>query len=143
MSADAEKTQIGIRLPGSLVRKIDLLRGNKPRAEFCRECIEMHLTNDDILPSSDTDAIVESLDFLQEQICKTYQSAILAQRDSAKAISLIEHLHSSIATAIAGVLTKIGQAVREDDQRKFAREKAEKFVKRIFYPNDPDQENQP
>jgi metal-responsive CopG/Arc/MetJ family transcriptional regulator len=142
MSSDDQKIQIGIRLPVAIVRKIDVLRGNKTRAEFCRESIEMNLANTDNAPSKNTEIVVETLDSLQEQSCRTYQSAILTQHDAAKTIVLIEHLHSSVATAVVGILTKLGQVVREEDQRKFAREKAEQFAKRIFYSEHPDQEEQ-
>ena len=143
MSSDSDKLQIGIRLPADTVRKIDALRGNQSRAEFCRSLIERGLTDTDSASGEVLRNVNDSLDSMQEQLVKIHQSALLGQRDAGQAVALMERSYSTVATAFAGVLTKIGQAVREDDQRKFAREKAEQFMKRIFYPDTPNQEKEP
>ena len=140
MSSDSDKVQIGIRLSTDTVRKIDALRGNQSRAEFCLALIDRGLTDPDSASGEVLRNVNDSLDSMQEQLVKIHQSTLLGQRDAGQAVALIERLYSAEATAIVGVLTKIGQAVREEDQREFAREKAEQFAKRIFFPQHPDQE---
>jgi hypothetical protein len=135
MPADSEKQQIGIRLPAETVRAIDQLRGTRTRAEFCRELIEIGVTGTQSPSNELMQMIVESLAVLQDQSGKSYQATVLNHHDIGKTIEILEHFQSAMATAVVGVLTKIGQVVRQEDQRIFAREHAEQFVARIFYPD--------
>ncbi len=137
MPSEPERQQIGIRLSAETVRKIDAVRGGQTRAEFCRTLIENGLSDKNSATAEVVRNIQESLDSMQEQLLTIHQSATLSQRDASLSVALTERLHSAVATAIAGVLTKIGHVVREGDQREFARKKAEEFVARIFYPDGP------
>ena len=143
MPADTEKTQIGIRLPAQLLRLIDSKRHNKTRAEYCRELIEVGLATSDHDRGEASELLSQLMDAMQEQLSDIRQSAILAERDAETAVTEIKRLRTDFATAIVGVLTKIGQVVREEDQRKFSREKAERFVKRVLPSNTPDQAEEP
>lgn len=143
MPADSQKIQIGIRLPAALVQRIDAGRQNKTRAEYCRDLIEAGLVATEHGADGLNEILVQSLDSLQKQILETRQSAILSERVGGKSLAEIKSLRDDLATLMVGVLTKIGQAVREEDQRQFAREKAEAFVKRVIVPTDSSDGDEP
>jgi hypothetical protein len=132
MPADNEKIQVGIRLPATIVRKIDVQRQGRTRAEYCRELIETGLSADCHPQKGITEFLCQAVESLQSQISGIQQSVIVTERDAGEFLAAIERLREDLATSIAGVLTKLGQVVREEDQRRFAREKAETFVKRVL-----------
>jgi hypothetical protein len=137
MPADSDKLQIGIRLSAKTVRAIDSVRGNKTRAEFCRELIEAGLlTTREPMSDEAMQAIMKSFLSVQEQTTKIHQAIVLAQHDASKSSDILDRLYPAVATGFVGVLTKIGQVVRQKDRQAFARASAEEFVKRIFYPED-------
>ena len=142
MPADAERTQIGIRLPVELVRQIDARRQNKTRAEYCRALIEAGLAGADEDHRATLAAFGEMIEPVQRQVADTRESAIIAERGAEEALTEIRRLRVDFATAIVGVLTKIGQAVREEDKRKFAREKAETFARRVLLSKATDREEE-
>ena len=143
MPADTEKTQIGIRLPAQLLRLIDCKRHSKTRAEYCRELIETGLTATDDHRAGAAEILGQALESLQQQLVEIRDSSMLAERDAGRTRAEIRQLRVDLATAITGVLTKFGQVVREEDQRKFAREKAESFVKRVLLAQAGNQEEEP
>lgn len=132
MPSDTTKTQIGIRLPTELVRHIDSRRRNKTRAEYCRELIETGMAATDHQMGGTVDSLSQSLQSLQDQLSEIRQSSLLAEREGGKTHDEIRNLRFDLATAMVGILTKIGQVVREEDQRQFARDKAESFAKRVL-----------
>ena len=111
MSFDSDERQIGIRLPADTVRKIDALRGNQSRTEFCRGLIERGWTETDSASGEVLQNVNDSLDSMQEQLVKIHQSAVLGQRNAGQAVALMERSYSTLATAFTGILTKIGQAM--------------------------------
>ena len=143
MPADNEKTQIGIRLPAELVRLIDYRRQNRTRAEYCRELIESGLAAPEHQVDGPPEAFSQAVQSLQEQLSEVRQASILTEREAGEIRAEIRKLRVDLATVTTGVLTKIGQVVREEDQRKFAREKAEAFVKRVLLKHLGNQEEEP
>lgn len=142
MPADSDKTQIGIRLPAEVVRRIDAGRHNKTRSEYCRELIEAGLNGAERQDAGTMQMFVELIESLQHQVAETRESAIITERDAESAVTEIKLLRADFATAIVGILTKLGQVVREEDQRKFSREKAETFAKRVLLYGSSDNEVQ-
>jgi hypothetical protein len=132
MPADNEKIQVGIRLPATLVRKIDVNRQGRTRAEYCRELIEIGLAADHHTQEGFGEFLCQAIESLQNQISEIRQSTILTERDAGESLAAMQRLREDFATAIVGVLTKLGQVVREEDQRRFAREKAEAFAQRVL-----------
>jgi uncharacterized alpha-E superfamily protein len=132
MTSTSQKTQLGVRLPEQVVRAIDAARKNKSRAEYCRKLIETALEPAQSARRSTSQETREALESLEETLCEMRQSAMAAERDAGRALAEIQRLRLDFATAIVGVLTKIGQAVRKKDQRQFARTKAEDFVRRVL-----------
>jgi hypothetical protein len=132
MPVDNQKIQIGIRLPAALVRKIDAQRQGRTRAEYCRDLIETGLAVGDHGQTGVSEFLCQAMESLQSQVSEIRKSAVLTERDVGEFLAAIQLLREDLATAIAGVLTKLGQVVREQDQRKFAREKAEAFAKRVL-----------
>jgi metal-responsive CopG/Arc/MetJ family transcriptional regulator len=132
MPSDIQKIQVGIRLPADLVRQIDAARQHNTRAEYCRQLIEagMAATAPDAVQIEGS--LARALQPIYQQLSELRQAAVLAERDSGKSVAQIKSLRNDLATAIVGVLVKIGQVVQEKDQRRFAREKAEQFVKRTL-----------
>jgi hypothetical protein len=139
MPNDVEKVQIGLRLPTKVVDEIDTRRLGTTRAQFCRNLIEKALA--DLAASAASAAqdaartaeIVEmALEPLREQLTEISRSSILVQRDAATTSEAIRELRTDLATAVVGILTTIGQAVRQEDKRPFAQRKAEEFVRRVL-----------
>jgi len=142
MPIKQDKTQIGIRLHADLVRQIDANRQNRTRAEYCRQLIEASLAGIGGDQQAVLDLLGEMIGAVQQELGQIRESAMIAERDSERAVTEIQRLRADFATALVGVLTKIGQAVREEDQRKFAREKAESFVSRVLLYDHSDQQAQ-
>lgn len=135
-----DKTQIGIRLPAEAIRHIDAKRQNSTRAEFCRHLIEAGLAGIAGDQRAIFETVGEMIGSLQQELGEIRESAILAERDAERSLAEIARLRTDLATAVVGLLTKLGQVVREEDQRQFAREKAERFVKRVLLTDASDQE---
>jgi hypothetical protein len=142
MPSDKEKIQVGIRLPTALVRKIDANRQGRTRAEYCRELIETGLAADGSAQNVASEFLCQAVESLQTQLSEIHQSTILTERNAGESLAAIERLREDFATAIVGVLTKIGQVVREEDQRRFARDKAETFAKRVLLSKRPHYEEE-
>jgi oligoribonuclease (3'-5' exoribonuclease) len=132
MPADSEKIQVGIRLPAELVRQIDVARQHNTRAEYCRQLIEAGMAATDANSAQIAESLDQALQPIHQQLAEVRQSLVLTERDSGQSVTEIKRLRHDLATAIAGVLVKIGQVVQDKDQRPFAREKAEAFVKRTL-----------
>jgi hypothetical protein len=141
MPRDEDKTQIGIRLPAGLLRRIDANRHGKTRAEYCRELIEAGLDAQQHGLGPTSEARDEQFDSLREDLSETRQSAIRAEHLSEEAVAILRGFRGDFGTLFVGVLTKLGQVVREEHKRRFARRKAERFVKRILYSRKSDQED--
>ena len=132
MTLQPPKIQLGLRLPETIVRQIDAARNTKPRAEFCRELIEQGLRGAESSQPRLTEEMSQTLESLGEQRSEIRRDVALAQRDAAQTLCEIRNLREDFATAIVGVLTKIGQVVRDEDRRPFARKEAEDFVTRVL-----------
>lgn len=142
MNTSSSKIQLGVRLPEQTVRKIDAARNHKPRAEYCRELIELALAGRQNTGGPAGEEIRDVLESCEVKLSDICQAVIVAERDAAKALAEIRALRSDFATALVGVLTKIGQVVREEDQRQFARQKAEDFVRRVLLSEETATEDQ-
>jgi hypothetical protein len=133
MARENDKLQIGIRLYAALVRQIDQRRQQKTRAEYCRELIELALTADGHQAELGTETLARAIEALQEPLSRIQESSLVAERNGAESLAEMKDLRQDLATLAVGLLTKIGQAVRQEDQRIFAREKAERFVKETLF----------
>lgn len=129
------KTQLGVRLPTDVVEQIDAQRQNKTRAEYCRELIEAGVSTKHNPAATHVEAVSTLVTTIQDDVSEIRSSLLIAERNIELTVREIARLRQDMATAIVGVLTKIGQAVREEDQRPFARKKAEAFARQTLLAN--------
>lgn len=136
MNKPNHKIQLGVRLPSRIVERLDAQRQNKTRAEYCRELIEAGLDPAHGKTATLVQSIADLVASLRDELADIHRSTMVAERTTEVSANELKRLRQDLATAVVGVLTKIGHVVADEEQRPFARRKAEAFAKQAFFASD-------